>query len=164
MNELSLSAPWETYQRKLKAFFADTDIEVCSPVRDDTTGEVCINVLCSNVEKYTALACFLKPKVTFGNVDVNVKVTAGETVLNDAVAMYKKLFNGNLNFRDIKNVDAPGPGAGWTYVRFWPDVIQFFDDDLSDFNRNWNGLAEDIAREIFIENGVQFCTAPKEEN
>ena len=34
-------------------------------------------------------------------------------------------------------------------VCFKPQVVQFFDDDISDFNGNWSGLAQDIAREVF---------------
>ena len=46
-------------------------------------------------------------------------------------------------------------------VRFKPRVVQFFDDDISDFNGNWSGLAQDIAREVFGAEmrGVHFCTA-----
>ena len=45
------------------------------------------------------------------------------------------------------------------------ELIQFPDDDTSDFNGNWNGLAEDIAREVFEEGyrGISFCTADKRE-
>ena len=44
--------------------------------------------------------------------------------------------------------------------------MQFFDDDISDFNGNWSGLAQDIAREIFGSEmcGVHFCTAPVEDD
>ena len=46
-------------------------------------------------------------------------------------------------------------------VRFKPRVVQFFDDDISDFNGNWSGLAQDIAREVFGDGlrSVHFCTA-----
>ena len=45
------------------------------------------------------------------------------------------------------------------FVCFKPQVVQFF--DISDFNGNWSGLAQDIAREIFGDEmrGVHFCTA-----
>ena len=61
---------------------------------------------------------------------------------------------------DIKDVvDLTGTRHG--FVCFKPQVVQFFDDDISDFNGNWSGLAQDIAREVFGDEmrGVHFCTA-----
>jgi hypothetical protein len=51
-------------------------------------------------------------------------------------------------------------------VIFQPEVVQFFDDDISDINGNWTGLAEDIARALFTEDrsGMNFCTADIHEN
>jgi hypothetical protein len=62
--------------------------------------------------------------------------------------------------KDIKDVvDFTGTRHG--FVRFQPEVIQFFHDDISDYNGNWSGLAQDIAREVFEGEyrGVHFCTA-----
>ena len=55
-------------------------------------------------------------------------------------------------------------GTHLGFVLFKPEVIQFLDDDTSDYYGNWNGLAEDIAREIFVEGyrGVNFCTEVKQ--
>ena len=41
------------------------------------------------------------------------------------------------------------------------DIIMRFDcgnDDMSDYYGNFNGLAEDIARDVLKETGVMFCT------
>ena len=52
-----------------------------------------------------------------------------------------------------------------TYLLFKPEVIQFFDDDIYDYEGNWTGLAQDIAREVFADEtrGIHFCTASVEE-
>ena len=79
----------------------------------------------------------------------------------DSAALFRTLFDGNPIIDSIQTKTDP-TGTDWHYVLFKPEVIQFYDDDLNDHNGNWNGLAEDIAREVFEENarGVNFCTAP----
>ena len=56
-------------------------------------------------------------------------------------------------------------GTRHGFVRFRPEVVQFFHDDISDYNGNWSGLAQDIAGEIFDQEllGIHFCTADKRE-
>ena len=56
-------------------------------------------------------------------------------------------------------VDQTGTPHG--FVRFRPQVVQFFDDNIADFNGNWTGLAQDIATEVFASEcrGIHFCTA-----
>ena len=46
-------------------------------------------------------------------------------------------------------------------MQFEPTVIQFPNDDLTDPEGLWSGLAEDIAAEIFDigDEAVNFCTA-----
>ena len=80
--------------------------------------------------------------------------------LNPGVELYETIFEGNPVIEDVKNRVFPD-GVSHGYVRFKPEVVQFFDDNLSDYNGNWTGLAEDIAREIFENDstGMQFCTA-----
>ena len=43
------------------------------------------------------------------------------------------------------------------YCIFKKEVIQFWNDNLSDYRGNYNGLASDIAKEILKANIVQFC-------
>ena len=61
-------------------------------------------------------------------------------------------------------IDVTGTHNG--YVVFEPEIIQFYDDNLSDYHRNWSGLAQNIARELFDDaaHGVYFCTADIREN
>ena len=67
----------------------------------------------------------------------------------------------------MKDVRLAGDRTGTKhgFVRFQPEVIQFFDDDIYDYNGNWSGLAQDIAREVFCDEvrGIHFCTAAVDE-
>ena len=73
------------------------------------------------------------------------------------------LFAGNRLVRGIET-HTDRAGAAWNYIIFEPDVIQFFDDNLADYQGNYSALAQDIAPEIFAENslGVNFCTAARD--
>lgn len=79
--------------------------------------------------------------------------------------LFKVLFDGNPIVDNIET-RTDQTGTDWNYVMFKPEVVQFFDDDLTDFNGLWSGLAEDIARDVFAENGrgICFCTAPVEKS
>ena len=77
---------------------------------------------------------------------------------------YETIFRGNPIVKDIRlGTDHTGTAHG--FIRFQPEVIQFFDDDLYDYNGNWSGLAQDIAREVFKDEkrGIHFCTAALDE-
>ena len=52
-------------------------------------------------------------------------------------------------------------GSQHVFVVFHPEVKQFFDDNMFDYNGFWSGLNQDIAKEVFEEAanaGVHFCT------
>ena len=74
---------------------------------------------------------------------------------------YETIFRENPIVKDVRLAQDP-TGTAHGFVRFQPEVIQFFDDDLYDYDGNWSGLAQDIAREVFQDEtrGIHFCTAP----
>lgn len=164
MLKLALEAPWETFAKKLKALFEkDEDIivsEVYEPENGNTDYAVAVQI--RNHEKFLAADRLLPGVKTFGNVTLGIDLYDEENAEVNTTELFKTLFDGNTIVDSIKTRTDPA-GVEWNYVLFKPEVVQFFDDDLNDFNGNWNGLAEDIAREVFEENahGVNFCTAAK---
>lgn len=163
MVKFALEAPWQTFAKKVKALFAqDDDIwvgDICEG--DDTTYE--LDICIKKHDKFLALDRLLPGVKAFGNVTLGIMLYDEENEEIDTTALFKTLFDGNPIVDSIKTRTDPA-GADWNYVLFKPEVIQFYDDDLTDYNGNWNGLAEDIAREVFEENsrGVNFCTAPNQ--
>lgn len=168
MNKFTLEAPWNTYQKKVKALFdLDPDIAVGEIYSTDSDrADYAFDIEIMNHEKFLALDRVMPKVKVFGNVTLGIFLFDEENAnaFEDAVDTYKTIFQGNPNVKDIKDVvDRAGVRHG--FVRFKPEVIQFFHDDISDYNGNWSGLAQDIAREIFEDEyrGIHFCTASLKE-
>lgn len=169
MMKLRIEAPWYTFQKKVKALFdKDPDITVNDVVESDNDEEdYSFDILIKNHEKFIAMDRLLPKLRKFGNVILKVYIYDMENSndVNPVLSLYRTLFDKNPIVKDIvENVDPTG--TAHDYVRFQPEVIQFFDDDLSDYSGNWNGLAQDIARELFDRSywKIGFCTADLREN
>lgn len=162
-----LDAPWYSYQKKIaKLFEHDNKIKV-DPVKliTDEAGEpdhYRFKIHVYGHLKAEALKLLLIDSVTFGNVRLVIDIVDHEENIdeNNLPAIYGELFKGNDILRDIKTF-TDAAGVEHTYVRFNPRVVQFMDDDISDYNGNWSGLPAEIAREVLEEKvGSNFCTAP----
>ena len=165
--KLNLQSPWVTYNNKIKALFAnDEDISV-SDVREDDDGVLTMAIGSSDYHKYVALDRVIAKRVEFGNVTLRIKVVQLNHIetIEDTVELYKTIFEGNKIVRDIR-VLPDFTGTEHCFIRFNPEVVQFFNDDISDYDGNWSGLAQDIAKEVFQDcaAGVHFCTANVHEN
>jgi len=140
--EVGISSPWMTYYKKLVALFNDDpDLEV---LWDDDTKTVTIESI--NTFKIMALEKLLDPTVTFGNVTITVKCLVKNGSEDTAATLFRTAFAGNPHFSKV--VETTITAIDETFVLFKPEVIQFFNDDLTDYYGNWNGLAEDITRDV----------------
>ncbi len=163
MLNLKLEAPWYTFQKKLAALFErDVDIKVGDIYECDAEDvQYCLDIEVRKHEKFVALDRVLPDVKEFGNVKLAITLYDEENNAdNPDIALYKTIFEGNPILQDIKEIIDPA-GVSHVYVQFKPEVIQFFDDDISDYNGNWSGLAQSIAQEVFDNDyrGVYFCTA-----
>lgn len=169
MLTLFIESPWYTFYKKVKALFdKDPDLTVGEIVEPDG-GKVdyMFDIEVRNHEKFLALDRVLPKIKTFGNVTLGICLYDEENEVKDGdrINLYKTIFEGNPIVKDIKDVtDFTGTRHG--FIRFLPEVIQFPDDNINDFDGNWNGLAQDIAAEVFDNEllGIHFCTAPVSEN
>lgn len=167
MVKMHLEAPWFTYQKKVKALFEqDPEILVGELTEGDGEFDYALNIEVASHEKYEALDRVMPSFKRFGNILVKIILYDEENAgINPGVKLYETIFKDNPILEDVRNmVDKTGTAFG--YVRFKPEVIQFFDDNLADYNGNWSGLAEDIAKEVFEKDssGMYFCTAPAMKN
>jgi len=167
MENLKLSPPWYTYQKMTKALFErDPDITVGEIYKHSNGTDYAFDIEVRNHEKYLALDRVLNRVKLFGNVGLFITLYDEENSLGDeAINVYRAIFDGNPIVRSVEDeVDFTGTHNG--YVVFEPEIIQFFNDDLSDYHRNWTGLAQNIARELFDDaaHGIRFCTADVREN
>ena len=169
MLKFTLEAPWYTFRKKVNALFEqDPDITVGEIIEsEDEKVDFLFDIEVRNHEKFLALDRVFPKVKTFGNVTLGIVLYDEENAngADDRVELYRTIFDGNPIVKDVREaMDHTGTRHG--FVRFQPEVVQFFDDDISDFNGNWSGLAQDIAREVFADEmaGIHFCTAAKNEN
>ena len=169
MLKFTLEAPWYTFRKKVNALFEqDPDITVGEIIEsEDGKVDFLFDIEVRNHEKFLALDRVFPKVKTFGNVTLGIVLYDEENAngADDRVELYRTIFDGNPIVKDVREaMDHTGTRHG--FVRFQPEVVQFFDDDISDFNGNWSGLAQDIAREVFEDEmaGIHFCTAAKNED
>ena len=110
-----------------------------------------------NAEKAEAIAQLLPAERAFGNVTVKTKVVPANRLGASRLSLFQKAFEGNPAFAYTKSFE--GQPYGFCYVVFANKVVQYFLDNLQDVNGNRSTLYEEIARDLFGEDGeVFFCT------
>lgn len=166
MAKFAIQSPWVTYYNMVTKLFELDDKVIIGDIgkwSDKADYEFDITVV--DHEKYIAMTQLMPSVIQFGNVTLKINVRDGASDRDYVVEAFKELFKGNRSVRDIKEV-ADMTGTTHSFVRFEPEVIQFPNDDMTDYNGNWSGLMQDIAREIFDVNSLEisFCTADIREN
>ena len=152
--KLGLAAPWQTLFSQLHNLFrGDPEIAL-------TQSEHEIEIKVATQVKADALAQLLPPSYHFGNVTVAVKVIPGNAKGESTGSVARDAFAGNAAVVDIADISAPG-GGRFTYVLFKPEIVQFYNDDLSDLNGLCTTFYAAIAQDTLLEpTGVFYCTAP----
>jgi len=163
MAKVNLSAPWTTCYRQFQAFFKyDPEVKVMY----NSNGPE-LKLLVEDPVKADALTQLLEPSRTFGNVTLKITVVpankAADEVLPELasdIALVTAALNKNPIVSQIKDISSAYISNPWCYVAFKKEVVQFFNDNLSDMNGLTSTLYQDIANEIFPRHaGVFFCTA-----
>lgn len=141
-NDVNITPPWFTYQKELKEFFAyDPEVEVGELVEDETTNGYYITINARTAKKALALRDVLRKNMCLGNVVVTINVTSDE--VDDIIAT---AFEGNGIIRKITTEGIPGGMA--RYIQLEPEIVQFFNDDISSPAGRSTFLAESIAKDI----------------
>lgn len=153
-DEFALAAPWITYVREMMAFFQrDPDVVV-----DYDEEANVIDVIVDGLDKAVAAYGALAPSRTFGSVTVRCRVRCADGT-DIRHLLLSRLLAGNAQLARIEHVDSTqSPMDGRTYVLFKPDVVQFFNDDLSDYHKVRTTLMQEIARDVVDVDGVSWCT------
>lgn len=156
-----LSPPWYVYHRKVLAMFGkDSEIHIkdLNKINDNNFSFM---ILVSNKEKARAIKTILPNTVEIGSVTINVCIYGPdedniEPLNESAEEIYKTAFSGNPVFEKTITKNYPLYNK-ISYCVFKKEVIQFWNDDLSDYCGNYSGLASEIAREIFNPSEIQYC-------
>ncbi len=153
MNDgLKISAPWILYYKAIEALFAKD--QAVKTAYDDENKVIKLYV--DGDRKAEALAQLLPKEKNFGDVIVKIEVIPANEMKTQA-DLFKAAFEGNGAFAYIaKNTD-PLLGNAY-YLVFRKKVVQYWGDNLNDIKGNISTLFEDIARTVFEDSEVFFCT------
>lgn len=155
-----LSPPWYVYHRKVQAMFGkDPEVHI-KDMSDIGNGNYSYMILVSNKEKAKAIKTILPQNFKIGNVTITVTILGPdendiESSNKSDVEIYETAFSGNPIFE--KTIVRTIGSFEMCYCIFKKEVIQFWNDDLSDYYGNYNGLASEIAKEIFNQSDIQYC-------
>lgn len=147
MAKLKLSPPWSIFYDEISAMFKpDPEVKVVMDEKNYT-----IYVFVSNPKKSAAIAKILEQEKKFGRITLKVLVPPpndDEYKFANGVELYQAAFEKNPRLSYVQ----PKTSIFDTsfYVVFRNEVIQYFNDDISDINSQCSTLAEYIARDIFV--------------
>ena len=148
LKSVALSDPWSTYQRKLKALFENDDcIEIGDLYGDKSPYTIPVKIF--GQHKASAFQRLVVNPVQFGNVTVNLDVEVISDNVDNMLEDARILFANNDSVVDVKVVDDV-TGTPHGFVLFEPEVVQFFNDNLSDYYGSETTLYQTIAKELLL--------------
>lgn len=155
MPKLRLSPPWSIFYDEIRTLFApDPEVNV---VMDEANYTV--SVFVNNPRKSAAIAKILEQEKKFGRVTLKVQVPPpndSSEDFEDEVEVYEAAFENNPRLSYIQPKRCIFDTS--FFVVFKNEVVQYFNDDISDINGFCSTLAECIARDIFVGDKPNFCT------
>ena len=154
-----IQAPWVTTYKKICALFEnDMDLHI-SDINEPTPGNCTIVISSQNNAKLESIKKILKNHFEFGNVTLDIEFIPEDNNEKITDSDFRNAFNCNENLTEVRTIETPD-GFSRTYVVFEKEVVQFYNDDLTDLYGNYNGLMEDIARELFneVDASISYCT------
>lgn len=151
------SAPWVTYYKELNELFREDDDVLVVYDEDDNT----ITVYVEDEAKAGAIQYLLPTEKKFGNVTLFVNVipsNKGSYMVNasNTLSVATDAFRDNDAVVAVTDISGVFP---LVYVIFKKRVVQYFDDNLGDINGNCSTLYETMAKNVFNDVGIKFCTS-----
>ncbi len=161
MARVNLSPPWIIYYREVNAFFEhDPDVKV---LFDDDKSEIKLYV--SDSDKAKALSELFPVEKVFGEVRLKITIIpANGASFGFKSSNYSTVQAALKNNSIVDRIETVSGLFNYDlhYVLFKKEVVQYFTDNLGDYNGYCSTLYENIARDIFGDVvGVFFCTSDK---
>lgn len=150
-SEMRLSPPWVEYMRWIQAIYGkDEQVEISF---DEERCRLTLRV--KDRYKADAIASLLPTQVQFGNVIMSISVVPAND--NDVADAFNTAFRGNPAFGGIVNVLQNGGNI--TYALFKPNVVQYYNDDISSCYGYATTTLENVAKQVFKDVGdVRICS------
>ena len=155
MSKLNLSSPWQTFYNEMMAMFKED--ENVNVVIKDGENEKVVYLYVTGQDKAAALEKILVDRVEFGGVEVNVvvKPSNAEPTIDQ---LYDMAFAGNPAYSFSKTLTGIFTNP-LHFIVFKNKVVQFWNDDIGDIYGNTSTLYQEIAKDIFKqEGGEMYCT------
>ena len=154
-DNLRLSPPWHTYFNFIKETIGhDPCVEVLD-MKEVLSNQFLIQIQVQSNVKARALATILELHKNFGNINIDIEIIhcgcpvcpyEDITDIDDLLKLFRLALDTNCYFEFVRAVKIMVFNA--IFPVFKKAVIQFFNDDLSDFYHNFNGVAADVFREV----------------
>lgn len=159
---VKLSPPWYTYHRKVQALFMKDPQVHIKDLAELSGGNYSYMILVEDKAKAEAIKAILPQQVEMGAITIHAAVLGPDEdnaapARKSEIELYNTAFSGNPIFE--KTLSTSYGLFAVSYCIFKKEVIQFWNDDLSDYQGNYNGLAADIARELLKSENISFCTS-----
>lgn len=157
---LGLISPWVNYYKQLEALFKNDPKVGIEFIADPPE----VKLYVDGQAKADALAKLLPEEKKFGNQILKITIIPSNSTEEDFVTLFKTAFEGNPAFTRAFVTPLTPQSFGATYLMFKKEVVQYYNDDLSDANRRCSTLYQDIARDVFTDapGGVYFSTELEE--
>lgn len=153
MSNVNLSAPWEIMAKIIeKLFDRDPEVEVDYSEEEKT---VVIRVF-NNRSKYEAIEHIMPKHKQFGNVTLDIMVAPVADICTER-EYFSKAFEGNPAFKCCECYKTPA-GDSIDFAVFEKSVVQYFNDNIGDPHGITSTLYENIARDVFDNTYIKFCT------
>ena len=156
----SMSAPWIAYAHKvIAAFEKDPDVTVDIGDADVSGGFLTIEIICKNYVKYLALQEILKRPEPISNVRIDMVFTYSGTERDKQISLYETALGGNPYFNSVIQLSDPREETvKYTFALFNNEIVQYFDDDISDYYGCNNMVPEDLFREVLKDDPeIRMC-------
>lgn len=151
-----LTPQWYLLRNKIASTLGiDPEVDVSELIESEEKGKYEIIISTDDKEKGRALNTMIKSKHCIGNIVVNVKVEdkQGNPYIScdisskkNIVECIEKAFKTNNFYVETIAPDMEKRDA--IYPVFKPVIVQFYNDDLSDYYNNYNSYPAQIFKEI----------------
>jgi hypothetical protein len=163
MERVSLSPPWWIlYSKICTSIGSDPTLHVQPMHNGDTV--YYIDILAPNVTRGKALRTILNPQYDIGNITVYVRVfdSTGTEITSKNTDPVEKIIEAikialgtNPYFVEVIDTRGKLPPMqetiiGQIVIVFKKAVIQFFNDDISDYYSNYNSVAMNVFKDVLI--------------
>jgi hypothetical protein len=155
----TLCPPWITYRNEVEMLFEqDPEVSVSKVTPSEDRNQI-MSISSKNIGKMRAISMLIPTKISFGNVNLNIKFNIIDNCATVA-DIYRSAFAGNPALEEIiENV--PAGKVKFIYLLFQKKVVQFWNDNAGDPYGNIATLYQEIANNVCKKyENVYFCTQP----